>query len=216
MGEEELTAFLDYPAGREAPARIRRLFPAIIEEAAGIVDARGIAGRFAPGDAIQLGLEPVEAESLVLGIVTIGPELEARVSALAKRGEVVRGVLLDAAGSAAVEQAADRLSEAVIATSGALCAGDLAALRGGHAGAIPCRWSPGYGSWPLTAQAAIFARLPHDALGVHLLPSMLMQPRKSISFAMWLGGGAEQNGATRGCARCPLDTCRYRKEERTR
>ena len=58
---------------------------------------------------------------------------------------------------------------------------------------VGCRISPGYGRWPLSAQKALFARLPHETLGVSLNPSMMMTPRKSISFALWLGAksGAE-------------------------
>ena len=33
-----------------------------------------------------------------------------------------------------------------------------------------CRVSPGYGDWPLAAQERLFARLPHDAIGVRAPP----------------------------------------------
>jgi len=74
--------------------------------------------------------------------------------------------------------------------------------------------SPGYGSWGIHSQKALFDRLPHHRIGVDLLPTMLMTPRKSISFAMWLGADRRPLAGLSGCARCGLVECRYRKPER--
>ena len=99
-------------------------------------------------------------------------------------------------------EAADRIGAVIV---GAPAAADRRV--------VPCRFSAGYGDWSLQDQPRLFALLPHAQLGVSLLPSMMMVPRKSVSFAMWLGA-AEGRAAGRGCARCPLDTCRYRRKPR--
>ena len=80
-----------------------------------------------------------------------------------------------------------------------------------EASPLPCRISPGYGRWPLTAQTNVFDRLPHEQLGVELLPSLLMVPRKSISFAMWIGAEARPTAGLSGCHHCNLDHCQYRR-----
>ncbi|MBW2523265.1 MAG: hypothetical protein JRI23_03780, partial [Deltaproteobacteria bacterium] len=119
---------------------------------------------------------------------------------------------LDAAGSAATEEAADLL--------GAIVAGSQADKRdppagaqatAGRVAALPCRVSPGYGRWGIEAQHRLFPLLPHDAVGVSLLPSCLMVPRKSISFAMWLGARGRIAEGLAGCSRCTLAQCRFRR-----
>jgi cobalamin-dependent methionine synthase I len=135
--------------------------------------------------------------------VTVGEEIEAAVAAASRGGEPTRALILDAAGSAACEEAADRIGAVIVGIP------EQADRR-----AIPCRFSPGYGDWSLADQPKLFALLPAD-LGVRLLPSMMMVPRKSVSFAMWLGGPPER-AAGRGCAACPLDTCRYRRQRPAR
>jgi hypothetical protein len=74
-----------------------------------------------------------------------------------------------------------------------------------------CRISPGYGGWPLTAQKAIFARLPHDAIGVRLLPSMLMVPQKSVTFALWFDPAGSVIASRGGCSLCELEPCPRRE-----
>jgi hypothetical protein len=117
-------------------------------------------------------------------------------------GDTVGALLLDAMGSAAVEEAADRL--------GAIITG-VEVPPDYDAPAVSCRISPGYGLWPLEAQGPLFGHLPHAAIGVTLRPSLLMEPRKSISFAMWLGADARPIAGLSGCDRCLLTTCRYRR-----
>jgi len=114
-------------------------------------------------------------------------------------GDASGALLLDAIGSAAAEAAADALGSRI---AGGAAVGDV-----GELALSPCRVSPGYGDWPLSAQEAIFARLPHGELGVRLLPSLLMVPRKSITFALWFDAAGHALGDRRGCSCCPLDRC---------
>ena len=39
----------------------------------------------------------------------------------------------------------------------------------------------------------------------------MMVPRKSISFAMWLGARERPAAGLAGCIRCTLEHCRYRR-----
>lgn len=196
--------FLGYPEGQAPAERIDRLMDDTIRVARHLVSPRGLFLRHPVSRAGELGLEPMEASGLVIGLVTIGSELDRQVDALVAMGAPTRALLLDAAGSAAVEEAADRLG-ATIASSGE---GISESEPVPH---VSCRVSPGYGSWPIMAQRMVFELLPHDEVGVELLPTMLMVPRKSISFAMWLGADRRPIAGLSGCARCGLVQCRYRK-----
>jgi len=196
---EEVLHLLGYPDDEDAPERIEELLARMLAEARRLSRARGVYASLPVERAGEVGLERMDATGLVIGMVTAGDGIERRVAEAMDRGAVTEALLLDAAGSAAAEEAADRL--------GAIISGD----ESNEARPVSCRVSPGYGHWPLTAQTALFERLPHEAIGVRLLPSMLMVPRKSISFAMWLGADARPITGLAGCARCRLEHCRYRR-----
>jgi hypothetical protein len=200
----EVLHFLGYPPGQRPAARIEGLLDKVVGEARQFVRARGAFVRLPVDRAAEVGLEKIDAAALVVGLVTAGERIEQRVAELLRERAATEALLLDAAGSAAVEEAADRL--------GGMISGD----ESGEARHVSCRISPGYGRWPIHAQAALFALLPHRELGVSLLPSMLMVPRKSISFAMWLGADARPIAGLSGCVRCELERCRYRNVARER
>ncbi|MCM2316213.1 MAG: hypothetical protein NDJ92_13785 [Thermoanaerobaculia bacterium] len=203
---DDVLHFLGYPEGQKPFGRIAGLLSDTLREARRLVRPRGVFELLPTGRAGDLGLESFDATRLVAGLVTIGDGIESRSTELLRAGAVTEALLLDAAGSAAAEEAADRL--------GALIAGDNneeawdGLSRASH---LSCRISPGYGKWPIAAQRALFDLLPHKALGVELMPTMLMVPRKSISFAMWLGADARPITGLSGCARCELEHCRYRR-----
>jgi len=198
--------FLGYPEGQVPAERVERLMDDTIREARRLISPRGLFLPYPVESAGEIGLEPIEASGLVIGLVTIGYDLERHVNDLVSIGAPTRALLLDAAGSAAVEEAADRL--------GSVVAGDEDLGPDTIVPHVSCRVSPGYGSWGIHSQKALFDRLPHHRIGVDLLPTMLMTPRKSISFAMWLGADRRPLAGLSGCARCGLVECRYRKPER--
>ncbi len=200
--ELEVLHFLGYPKGRRPPERLDSLYRASLREANQLAAARGAWRNLPVSAAADVGLPAEEADGLVIGLVTIGAGIERRVSELLGEGEAARAIFLDAVGSAAAEEAARSLSVRI--------------LRGRSATRedAACRVSPGYGHWPLTAQKALFARLPHEALGVALNPSMMMVPRKSISFALWLGALGAPRAGLSGCDTCGLPDCRYRRTPR--
>jgi hypothetical protein len=197
--ESDVLHFLGYPKGRRPAARLEPLLEQVLHEARKLAAARGAFRRLPVSSAAEIGLEEEEADGLVLGLVTAGGGIEQRVTELLGRGEDSRALLLDAAGSAAAEEAANRLSVRVV---GGRTDGELD---------VGCRVSPGYGRWPLSAQRALFVRLPHETLGVSLNTSMMMTPRKSISFALWLGAKKAPRSGLSGCDTCGLPHCRYRR-----
>ena len=210
IARADVLHFLGYPEGRRPPQQIESMLEASLDDARARAAGRGCFVVVDPADAPRVGLETMDATALVLGLVTVGGAIEARASELLRAGEATRALLVDAAGSAAAEEAADRL--------GALIAGDETARVDSpeadrRAPTVSCRISPGYGAWPLTAQPRLFSRLPAREVGVVLQPSLLMVPRKSVSFAMWLGADARPVAGLSGCAHCHLEHCRYRRRE---
>ena len=213
--------FLGYPRGREPQPRVAEKLEACLGRARGLVRGRGVWTTLHVDQAPEVGLTPVPASGLVIGLVTAGAAIVEAASDRMAVGDATAALIFDACGSAAAEEAADRISAAIIASLGGM-SGDAVAIEDGaetdgeraRVAAISCRISPGYGKWPLASQPALFARLPHREIGVHLEHSLLMTPRKSVSFAMWLGADARPLAGLSGCARCELESCRYRRAPR--
>lgn len=205
LRREEVLRFLGYPAGRRPAARVEAALGSSLGEARALVRARGVFRRLPALRAADAGLPPLRgdlpAASIVLGLVTAGDGPERRSAELARSGRTAAALLLDAAGSAAAEEAADRLCALVVGEA------HLPAT----AERVPCRVSPGYGDWPLAAQHLVFGLLAHAAIGVELLPSLMMRPRKSISFAMWLGADGTPVPGMSGCGHCLLERCAFRR-----
>jgi hypothetical protein len=110
------------------------------------------------------------AEKVALCICTIGPQIESESTQLMKRDELMKGLVLDAIGSEAVEQVARQ-------TDRILCqeARDMNLWPSK-------RFSPGYKAWNIEEQRYIFRIIPSNDIGVRLNESCLMIPRKSVSF----------------------------------
>lgn len=135
---------------------------------------------------------------LALVVCTVGPALDARIEQHTRTGESARAMVLDAIGSAAVEELADR-------SNGRICERALSA------GLKPdVRRSPGYGRWAIEEQRLVFDELDPAEIGVTLTPSCLMNPSKSISYAVPLIGGDPGRRARSRCERCGFEDCSYR------
>lgn len=132
---------------------------------------------------------------------TVGPLLERRVSDLAARGDATGAMILDAIGSAAVEELADASNRHVCDT----------AIRAGRRPAR--RRSPGYHPWDVTEQRLLFGLLEPADIGVSLTTSCMMIPRKSISFVVPLDDGWPDDPPGHRCSRCGLEDCPYREDE---
>lgn len=218
LDRAEVLRLLGYPPGHVPPLRIEAMLAASLEQARRLARPRGVWQRLEPAAAAAAGIPGADGtgsapSGFVLALATIGPDLEEEATGAARGGETTRALVLDAAGSAATEAAADALGRMAAARCGAP---DADGGNRNKEAAPPCRISPGYGDWPLSAQRALFSLLPHEAVGVRLLPSLLMVPRKSISFGFWLDAEGTPVTAGSGCARCPLAACACRRKESCR
>ncbi|CUH95777.1 hypothetical protein P22_1857 [Propionispora sp. 2/2-37] len=136
--------------------------------------------------------------------VTIGEELEKLVSHHFSKGNYTAGLLLDAAGTTAVEETADQLS-ALIAQHAAKQGYDTT-----------FRFSPGYGGWDITVQPAILQLIQAHRIGITTTDTCMLVPRKSVTAVIGLTPHQNQlmvptMGKTEGCSTCTQLNCQSRK-----
>lgn len=139
-----------------------------------------------------------DCDSVVLLAATLGAEADGLVRRAAGRN-MADAVILDAAGSAAIETVCDNFCE------------DLAEeLAPRH---LTDRFSPGYGDMPLGDQRALFQILDVSRrIGVSLTASGLMIPQKSVTAIIGVSDRPQEKRAV-GCAVCAMaENCPYRKE----
>jgi hypothetical protein len=142
-----------------------------------------------------------DAERMILGLCTIGSDLEIQVGQHFREKEYLEGMVLDAIGTVAVESLV------------ALVEGEIESLVAKQGFSLSARLGPGYGDWPLEEQHLLFSQLPHEELGVKINSGGMMTPRKSISFAYRMG---RENMVKPvhgdSCQLCNLgDRCAYKK-----
>lgn len=181
---------------REPRASVIEAYEEEAATARELIEAKSVSIRLSgalPGSAYGDADVPV-----VAGVCTVGSGLEERVTELSGSGQTARAMILDAIGSAAVEEVVDRIN-------GRIC--DTALAAGSQPGP---RRSPGYGGWSLEEQALLFDLLDPSEIGVTLTDTFLMIPRKSVSFVVPLEGGVPGLRALSRCARCGLVDCAFR------
>jgi hypothetical protein len=138
-------------------------------------------------------------QKLVIGVATIGAELEALADRFVAAREWTKAMILDAYGSAGVEAAA-------VEANGKIC--EEAEGSGLVAGR---RRSPGFPKWPIEQQRRLFEILGGNPAGVALNEAFVMVPRKSISFGIPLGAGLDAASPELGCRYCAMANCAYRR-----
>ncbi|MCE7743152.1 MAG: hypothetical protein GOP50_11945, partial [Candidatus Heimdallarchaeota archaeon] len=119
-----------------------------------------------------------KSEISVFAICTIGKGLENLSKDYLRKGELAKGVILDAIASHAAEQVAEITNQTILnELSEEFIEKD-----------VSCRFSPGYCQWELAkGQKQIFSLLDSEKIGVSLSTSMMMNPVKSVSFALNIG-----------------------------
>src|SRR2546425_6597890 len=138
-------------------------------------------------------------EHVAAAICTIGDALERRVAELWEARELPLAAMLDSVGSGAVESLAEYVN-------------DLFCQEAIPLGLpVTNRVSPGYGSWDVTEQRALFAICPGDPIGVSLNEACFMTPVKSISLLAAAGARAKVDHYFSQCARCWMPDCAYRR-----
>lgn len=138
--------------------------------------------------------------------VTIGESLEEAVSAAFTAGKYADAYLLDAAGTTAVEAAADQVNQAI----------------NQYAARLGCtttrRFSPGYGKWDIRCQPQILTLAEAHHIGLETTSTCMLTPRKSVTAvigfvplaATSLPPSLQQEAGN--CLHCSLPQCHARKE----
>lgn len=146
------------------------------------------------GESIQKHLAGAVAVGVMAVTVGMGVERELRRLSLS---DPVAQVIFDAAGTTAVERAADACEASIVAA---------AHDRGLYTN---FRFSPGYGDMSLSAQPVLLATLDAQRkLGITLSKSLLMTPTKSVTAVVGLFG-EPQPSSHASCSDCLCrDFCR--------
>jgi hypothetical protein len=211
MEGESLTRVLARPTGRDAwrgaLADARELTHAAAAwDYFPIAEIRHGSVKLSTGDRLSGGpLAAVVAGASDLGIAvcTIGAELSSRAREHQRGNDMLRGLLLDALGTWAVDKVRQELCcrmEDDAAASG---------LR------VSTSLSPGESEWAINDQAVLFSLLDAKAIGVTLSSSLIMTPLKSLSLVMGRGSGPLGAEGESHCDYCTVkDRCAYR-ERRT-
>lgn len=145
------------------------------------------------------------AEKIAVMAVTIGNELEQAIAAHFAKGEYTSALLLDAAATTAVEMVADQLNELIIQQ----------AARQGYT--TTWRFSPGYGNWDITAQAAIITLAGAEQIGISVTETAMMSPRKSVSAVIGFiprtsAVPQKDNVKQHSCTNCSQTHCASKKD----
>ncbi len=138
------------------------------------------------------------ADRVAVFLVTVGDAISRLADGRCGEGDAMAGSVLDAVGSWAAEAAANALMQRLQARLGA-------------DDALTVRYSPGYCGMDLAEQRNLFRLAPAGAIGVTLLPSLLMQPLKSISGIVGLGHRDAVRSDLTPCDLCPLLNCHMRR-----
>jgi cobalamin-dependent methionine synthase I len=100
---------------------------------------------------------------------TLGHGIEEQIDGLTQLNRLAEAFVVDALGSAGIEHAVELFYTALE---------DHFRLQGKR---LSLRFSPGYCDWPLDQQDQLLDLIDTRLVGVTLLESSLMTPRKSIS-----------------------------------
>jgi len=200
-----------YPAGVAPPPRIVRSVEEALAEAGPWLQPRGTYSLYAvtvqTKHTLQIGGATIAGEiseylrgarRVAVFMVTAGIEITRRAGLASQRGDAFAGLVLDAIGSWAAENAAEAL---LARLAGHLLPGESFTLR----------YSPGYCGMNLDQQRVLFELAPAGAAGITLLPSLLMQPLKSISGIVGLGPEEVVGVHLSPCERCPQVGCHMRR-----
>jgi len=113
------------------------------------------------------------AETIILGLCTIGSNLEEQVTELFN-SDPVEAVVLDEIGTLWVNGLGRELHNTI--RTAAKAAGQQASPS----------YRPGIGRWPVELQSELLDHLPAPVIGVQLLDGMMI-PQKSVSMIVGIG-----------------------------
>jgi hypothetical protein len=208
---EDILRSVGYPAGATPPPPVVRSVEQALAEAGPWLEPRGAYALYAMADqtrrTLRIGGATIAgdigeylhgARRVAVFMVTAGGEIARQAGLASQRGDAFAGLVLDAIGSWAAETTAEALM--------ARLAGHL-----GPGESFTLRYSPGYCGMDLDQQRVLFQLAPAGAAGITLLPSLLMQPLKSISGIVGLGPEEVVGVHLSPCELCPQVGCHMRR-----
>jgi hypothetical protein len=139
------------------------------------------------------------SEYVATFVVTIGSAVERLARRWMKGTNIMRGAIVDAVASEAVESIAYKLQDHLRQQ------GEIAGYD------VTPRYSPGYCGMLITEQRKIFATLPAEQINVRLSESCLMSPIKSVSGLIGLAPAEKVGPARYPCEFCSHPDCMQRR-----
>lgn len=139
------------------------------------------------------------AGRVAIFLCTAGPKIGDWSKRLMSEGDLMKGYIVDVAGSEIVEEAMDRIQE------------NLSKQMKDEGHHITNRYSPGYCQWDVSEQHKLFSLLPPNFCDVTLSDTALMYPIKSVSGIIGIGEKVRHNSYT--CQICDLHNCLYRNRK---
>ena len=141
-----------------------------------------------------------KCQSATVFLITIGNELDRKISDLLRKKQLTRAYMYDAVGSVAAEETAETFQNMF----------DSRVNKKGLATTL--RFSPGYCDWPLEEQKKLFRVIDSSVIGVELRPTSLMRPSKSISGIFGVGNAGDiEKKKSNPCVSCSHETCLMRR-----
>lgn len=132
-------------------------------------------------------LRTVRAHALVVAAFSAGHEMDEEITQLWDAGRPNEAMVLNAYGSALVEELREHFARYLRRTMGARSLRVLPHL------------SPGYHGWPLEDQANLFSLIADDAGPIELLDSGGLRPSKSTLAAFGLTHASDATASERYC-----------------
>ncbi len=141
------------------------------------------------------------AEDLVCFLATLGEELDREIASLFRNNHLSEGYIMDALGSVAVENLVEQFHR------------HMEDENRKKERAVTLRFSPGYCDWPVTDQVQLLSLFETEKMGVELLESCLIQPRKSVSgvFGLTPAGAPARERPYNPCHACSKTDCFARR-----
>jgi hypothetical protein len=211
--EAEIRRYLGYPETAEPNARIAARVEDVGEAAADVLRPRGVYAVYAvearTPRRIEVGGVVIRGEvvrfvgpvdRIAVAVATVGAGISELSERYGRDGDLLAAWIADAIGSWAADAAADAVTDRLGAHA-----------RPGET--VTLRYSPGYCGMAITQQSVLFELVDADAAGVTLLPSMLMQPLKSVSGIVGFGPGPGPDavGPVSPCDACARIGCHMRR-----
>jgi hypothetical protein len=151
------------------------------------------AGQIASPKFAHLAVSCEDARFIIFSVATLGAEFDSEIS---RDMPLFKKLILDTAGSVLAEMIAGQVEEEWRKELNA--AGLESSMR----------ISPGYCDWSLRGQAVVFNAIDTRSLGIELLPSFVMMPKKSISSVAL---AARRVSKQTPCSFCCITDCRWRR-----